>query len=166
MDRQARAAAALTGGDYGAVDFQAPVVTLWVVGLLLVIAVGTLGHAGWRRSSHVRFARRTGRNTDPQLLRDTRIEQWTGYVCLGVAVVLAGFSALGAWQTHQNVRSNLAAKYGVESVQGKEWRGNALNADVTMPDGTVHQDVLITFEDSGEPQITRDLTQPPEQTGQ
>jgi hypothetical protein len=28
------------------------------------------------------------------------------------------------------------------------------------------QDVLITFEDSGEPQITRDLTQPPEQTGQ
>jgi hypothetical protein len=160
VDRQARAAAALTGGDYGAVDFQAPVVTLWVVGLLLVIAVGTLGHAGWRRSSHVRFARRTGRNTDPQLLRDTRIEQWTGYVCLGVAVVLAGFSALGAWQTHQNVRSNLAAKYGVVSVENARWNGGFLMADLRMPDGTVRQDTEVYFEADGEPLIGDDLFTP------
>ena len=30
-----------------------------------------------------------------------------------------------------------------------------------MPDGTVHRDVLITFAESGEPQISRDLTEAP-----
>jgi hypothetical protein len=43
-------------------------------------------------------------------------------------------------------------------VEDKGWRGNALMADLTMPDGTVHQDVLVTFEDSGEPNISRDLS--------
>lgn len=150
----------MTGSGYGAVDFQSPVTTLWVVGVLLVIAVGIIGHAVWRRHRHVAFVSRTGRNQDPQLLRDVRTERWTGWACLGLAVVLAGFAGLGAWQTHQNVRGNLAAKYGVSAVENARWNGAFLVADLTLPDGSVQEDAEVYFERNGEPLIGEDLFTP------
>ncbi|MEO9249308.1 hypothetical protein ABDK96_16630 [Citricoccus nitrophenolicus] len=150
----------MSGGDYGAVDFQSPVTTLWVVGVLAVIAAGVIGHAVWRRRGHLRFTRRTGRNRDPQLLRDIRAERWTGYACLGVAVVLAGFAGVGAWQTHQNVRSNLQAKYGVTAVEDARWNGAFLVADLTLPDGSVQDDAEVYFEPDGEPLMGEHLFTP------
>jgi len=148
---------ALAAADYGAVDFQSPVTTLWVVGVFLLVGLAVLGHAAWRRRRHVAYARRTGRNTDPGYLRDTRTEQVVSYVCLGVAVVLAGFSALGAWQTHQNVRSNLAAKYGVTAVDNARWSGAFLVADLTLADGAVREGATIYFEADGEPLTGEDV---------
>lgn len=148
------------GGDYGAVDFQSPVTTLWVVGVLVVIAAGVIGHSVWRRHRHLGFTSRSGRNRDPQLLRDIRTERWTGYVCLGLAAVLAGFSAVGAWQTHQNVRGNLADKYGVTAVEDARWNGSYLVADLTLPDGIVWEDTEVYFERDGEPLIGEDLFTP------
>ncbi|MCY1157381.1 MAG: hypothetical protein MOP51_401 [Citricoccus sp.] len=143
--------------DYGAVDFQSPVATLWVVGVLLLVGLAVLGHAVWRRRRHVAHAQRTGRNTDPAFLRDTRVEQVVSLLCLAVAVVLAGFSALGAWQTHHNVRGNLAAKYGVTAVDDARWSGAFLVADLTMADGTVRQDATVYFEADGEPLTGEDV---------
>ncbi|MEV4902590.1 hypothetical protein AB0K08_14775 [Citricoccus sp. NPDC055426] len=148
------------GAPYGAVDFQSPVTTLWVVGVLVVIAAGVIGHAAWRRHRHLRFTGRTGRNRDPQLLRDIRRERWTGYACLGLAVVLAGFSAVGAWQTHQNVRANLAAKYGVTAVEDARWNGAFLVADLTLADGSVQEGAEVYFERDGEPLMGDDLFTP------
>lgn len=142
------------------VDFQSPVTTLWVVGVLVVIAAGVIGHAVWRHRRHLGFTSRTGRNRDPQLLRDIRKERWTGYACLGLAVVLAGFSAVGAWQTHQNVRANLAAKYGVTAVENARWNGSFLVADLTLPDGSVQEGARVYFERDGEPLMGDDLFTP------
>lgn len=151
------ALAAVESAEYGAVDFESPVTTLWVVGVLLLIGVAVLVHAVWRRRRHLSHAQRTGRNTDPGYLRDTRVEQVVSYACLGLAAVLAGFAALGAWQTHQNVRSNLAAKYGVTAVENATWSGAFLVADLTMADGTVREDATIYFEADGEPLTGEDV---------
>lgn len=78
---------------------------------------------------------------------------------LGAAALV--FAVFESQAANQAVQDNVAAKYGAESVVGKEWIGNALQADVTMPDGSVHRDVLITFEDTGEPQISGDLAEAP-----
>ena len=145
---------------YGLVDFRAPMVTLWVVAVLVVIAAGLLAHAVWRRHRHVDFTGRTGRNRDPRLLRDVRTERWVGYACLAVAVVLAGAAAVGAWQTHRNWQANLAAKYGVTSVADARWSGAYLVADLTLPDGEVWEDALVYFEDDGEPLIGEHLFLP------
>jgi putative copper export protein len=116
-----------------------------------------LGHSVWRRHRHLAYARRTGRNTDPGYLRDTRVEQVVSYLSLGLAAVLAGFSALGAWQTHQNVRSNLAEKYQVTAVDNASWSGAFLVADLTMADGTVRQGATVYFEADGEPLTGEDV---------
>jgi uncharacterized iron-regulated membrane protein len=154
---QSIAPPALATVEYGAVDFESPVTTLWVVGVLVLVGLAVLGHAVWRRRRHVAYAQRTGRNTDPRYLRDTRVEQVVAYACLGVAVVLAGLSALGAWQTHQNVRGNLAAKYGVTAVDNARWSGAFLVADLTMADGAVREGATVYFEADGEPLTGEDV---------
>ncbi|MBB5747801.1 hypothetical protein [Micrococcus sp. TA1] len=150
-------ASASAAVDYRAVDFQSPVATLWVAGVLVLVGLAVLGHAVWRRRRHVAYARRTGRNTDPAHLRDTRVEQVVSYLCLAVAGVLAGLAALGAWQTHQNVRGNLAAKYGVTAVDNARWSGAFLVADLTLADGTVRRDATVYFEADGEPLTGEDV---------
>ncbi len=151
---------AAESATYGLVDFRAPVVTLWVVGVLGVIAVGLIGHAVGRRQRHVRFADRTGRNRDPRLLRDARIERRFGYVSLALAVVLAGFAAVGAWQTDRNWRANLATKYGVTAVEDARWNGSFLVADLTLPDGEVWKNTKVYFEADGEPLIGEHVFSP------
>lgn len=146
-----------TVDSYGAVDFQSPVVTLWVVGALLVLAALVIVHAVWRRRRQISFARRTSRNVDPNLIRDTRVEQVVGYCLLGGAVVLAGFAGWGAWQTHQNVRANLQEKYGVTAVENDHWNGAFLMADLTFEDGTVEQRARVYFEPDGEPLTGEDI---------
>jgi hypothetical protein len=151
------ASPALAAVDYGAVDFESPVTTLWVAGMLVLVGLAVLGHAVWRRRRHIAYAQRTGRNTDPRYLRDTRVEQVVSHACLGAAVVLAGFAALGAWQTHQNVRGNLAAKYGVTAVDNARWSGAFLVADLTLAHGTVREGATVYFEADGEPLTGEDV---------
>lgn len=149
--------ATLPLGVYQPVDFQSPVTTLWIVGVLVVVAGAAFVHAAWRRRRHLKFSERTGRNPDPNLLRDTRVERVVGFVLVGIALVLAGFAAVGAWQTHQNVRSNLAEKYGVTSVDNEHWTGAYLVADLTQEDGTVLTDQKVYFEQDGEPLTGDDI---------
>ncbi|REE05138.1 hypothetical protein LG293_08860 [Citricoccus nitrophenolicus] len=149
---------------YAPIDLQTPLVAQWIGILLAVAGLAVVAHGLWRRKRYrAHLDDEDARYAGPDRLRDAVRETVAGAGVLVIGVAAIVYSVFGnqAWQ--DAVQDNVAAKYGVESVQGKEWRGNALNADVTMPDGTVHQDVLITFEDSGEPQISRDLTQPPEQ---
>ncbi len=144
-------------GAYQPVDFQSPVTTLWAVAVLLVVALLVFAHAAWRRRHHLRFAERTGRNPDPNLLRDARMERIVSLGVAALALVLAGFAALGAWQTHQNVRSNLAEKYGVTAVEQDGWTGSFLVADLTFEDGRVEPGHQVYFEPDGEPLIGEDI---------
>lgn len=144
-------------GAYQPVDFQSPVVAAWVGAVLLVVSLMVLGHASWRRRRQLSFAERTSRNPDPNVLRDVRIEKAVGWVLLGGVLVPAGFAAVGAWQTHQNVRANLEAKYGVTAVENDGWNGSYLVADLTQPDGSVLTGQKVYFEPDGEPLTGEDI---------
>ena len=146
-------------GVYQPVDFQSPVVTGWVAAVLLVLSLMVVVHAVWRRRRQVSFAHSTGRNVDPNVIRDARAEQIVGYVLVGVAVVIAGFAGWGAWQTHQAVRANLEQKYGVTAVENDTWNGSNLVADLTQPDGSVLTEQMVYFEPDGEPLTGEDVYQ-------
>lgn len=148
---------------YAPIDLQTQIVAQGMGVLLAIIGVAVLAHGVWRRRRYrAHLDDQDARYAGPDRVRDAtrEIVAGAGVLLLGVAALV--FAAFEAQASDRAIQDNVAAKYGVESVVGKEWRGNALNADVTMPDGSVHRDVLITFEDSGEPQISRDLTEAPE----
>lgn len=147
----------LTVGAYAPVDFESPLIRIVVAAIALGFAVIVLVHASWRRRRHVNAVAGTGRNTDPNLLRDTRIERWVGVALVGIAVVLAAYSGFGAWQTHQNVRANLAEKYGITAVENDHWTGSYLHADLEYGDGHVEADQKVYFEENGEPLAGDDI---------
>ncbi|GAA4772352.1 hypothetical protein [Citricoccus nitrophenolicus] len=148
---------------YAPIDLQTPLVAQGMGILLAIIGAAVLAHGLWRRKRYRTHADdQDARYAGPDRARDATREIMAGIGVLILGVAALVFAAFESQASDRAIQDNVTAKYGVESVLGKEWRGNALNADVTMPDGTVHQDVLITFEESGEPQISRDLTEAPE----
>jgi hypothetical protein len=147
---------------YEPIDLQTPLVAQWTGILLVVVGLAVIAHGMWRRKRYQgHLDDEDSRYAGPDRVKDSFREILAG---AGVFIIGAGaiaYSVFGEQSWQRNVQDNVAAKYGVESVEPKQWRGNALEADVTMPDGTVHHDVLIVFEGSGEPQISRDLTEQP-----
>ena len=147
---------------YTPIDLQTSLVAQGMGVLLAIIGLAVLAHGMWRRRRYrAHLDDQDARYAGPDRVRDAtrEIVAGAGVLLLGVAALV--FAAFESRASDQAIQDNVSAKYGVESVVGKEWRGNALNADVTTPDGTVHHDVLITFAESGEPQISRDLTEAP-----
>ncbi|MFC7402087.1 hypothetical protein [Citricoccus sp. GCM10030269] len=149
---------------YRPIDLQSPLVAQWTGILLLVAGLAVIAHGMWRRRRYQQHRDlEDARYAGPDRLKDSVREILAG---VGVAVIGLGavaYAIFGTLNREEAIQDNVAQKYGVESVDGKQWEGNGLRADVTMPDGTVHQDVLITFEESGEPEISGDLNGNPGQ---
>lgn len=149
---------------YTPLDLQTSLVSQGLGWLLAILGIAVLAHGLWRRRRYVaHLDAEDSRYAGPDRVRDAVRETVAGTVVLLVGIAALVFAVVETRATDQAIQDNVAAKYGVESVEGRQWIGNALEADVTMPDGTVHRDVLITFADSGEPEIGRDLTETPEQ---
>lgn len=148
---------------YEPIDLQTSLVAQGMGVLLAIIGLAVVAHGLWRRKRYrAHLDDQDARYAGPDRLKDATREIVAGAVVLFLGAAALVFAVFESQASNQAVQDNVAAKYGVESVVGKEWIGNALRSDVTMPDGSVHHDVLITFEESGEPQISRDLTQTPE----
>ncbi|WP_413544448.1 hypothetical protein [Citricoccus nitrophenolicus] len=144
---------------YAPIDLQTSYVTQWIGTLLAIAGLAVLAHGLWRRKRYqTHLDDEDARYAGPGRLKDAVREGFAGAGILVIGLTALAYAVYGDITTQTNIQENVAKKYGVESVEDKGWRGNALRADVTMPDGTVHQDVLIIFEDSGEPQINRDLS--------
>lgn len=147
---------------YAPIDLQTSLVAQGMGVLLAIIGLAVVAHGMWRRKRYrAHLDEQDARYAGPDRFKDATREIVAGAALLALGVASMVFAAFETNASNQAVQDNVAAKYGVESVVGKEWIGNALKADVTMPDGSVHQDVLITFESSGEPEIARDLTETP-----
>lgn len=143
---------------YAPIDLQTPLVTQWIGTLVTIAGLAVLAHGLWRRKRYqAHLDDEDARYAGPDRIKDAVREVFAGAGILVLGLATLAYSIYGHFASQSNIQENVATKYGVESVEDKGWRGNALRADITMPDGTVHQDVLIIFEDSGEPQINRDL---------
>lgn len=148
-------------GMYAPIDLQTPLVAQWIGILLLVAGAAVMAHGLWRRRRYrLHLDDQDSRYAGPDRLRDSMREILAAAGVLVIGLVGVGYALVGTSQANQNIVENLRAKYGVESVHQDQWQGNALRADLTMPDGTVHEDVLVFFEDSGEPRISQDLSAP------
>ncbi|QCU78794.1 hypothetical protein E7744_12075 [Citricoccus sp. SGAir0253] len=146
---------------YAPIDLQTPLVAQWTGILLVVAGAAVIAHGLWRRRRYQRhFDDQDARYAGPDRLRDSLREVVAGAGVLVIGAVALSYAAFGSAQANERITRNVQEKYGVQSVQQERWQGNALVADLTMPDGTVHRDVTIVFEPSGEPRISRDLSSP------
>lgn len=160
---------------YEPLDLQTTQVTLWAAVLFLAAGVVVLLHSRWRQRRYVRLDATGGMGAeDGEDTRyegadrgfDARREMYAALAMIALGVVAGVFSYVTVNHLEETVDQNVSIKYGTEDVQGNGWRGNALNATVVMPDGTVYEEVLIAFDpQTGEPTIMGDhpgLTEPEE----
>lgn len=148
-------------GMYAPIDLQTPLVAQWIGILMVVAGAAVMAHGLWRRKRYrLHLDDQDARYAGPDRMRDSMREILAAAGVLVIGLVGIGYAVYGSSQANVRIADNLRQKYGVETVHQENWQGNALVADLTMPDGTVHEDVVIIFEDSGEPQISRDLTAP------
>lgn len=145
---------------YEPLDLQTPNAALWIGILFLILGLAVVGHAIWRHRRYVSGEDQDVRYDGPAGDRDAKRERIAGAVMITVALISLGY---GIWGTNHGtavMQQNLQTKYGIESAEGKGWTGNALTADLTMPDGTVHRDVTVIFDSSGEPDVRGGVLEP------
>jgi hypothetical protein len=146
---------------YAPIDLQTPFVAQWTGIVLLVAGAAVMAHGLWRRKRYrLHLDDEDARYAGPDRMRDSMREILAGAGVLLIGLVAISYAVYGNSQANLRIAENVREKYGVQSVHQERWQGNALIADLTMPDGTVHQDVVVIFGESGEPQIKRDLTAP------
>lgn len=149
---------------YEPLNLQLPNGALWIGIFLTVVGLAVIAHALWRRGRY-RKAEATGVEPDARYAGPDRIVDAGRQVIAGVVVGALGVASIVLGVVARNdlessIDQNMAQKYGTEEVVGQGWQGNALIADVTMPDGTVYEDVLIRFGDDGEPTVSEDALTP------
>lgn len=145
---------------YESLDLQTPNAALWIAVLFTVLGLAVVGHALWRRKRYRTGVDQDSRYAGPDRDQDAGRERLAGIAMLLIAAVAGAYAIWGMGQIQRVMDANLNTKYGVESVKGKGWRGNALLTDLTMPDGTVHQDVTVHFAESGEPDVSGGVLEP------
>ncbi|WP_277245158.1 hypothetical protein [Micrococcus terreus] len=145
---------------YESLDLQTPNAALWIGLLFLLIGAAVVGHAVWRRKRYRSGVDQDSRYAGPDRDVDAGRERIAGIVMVVLGAVSLGYAIWGMNHGQDVMTQNLNTKYGVESVEDKGWRGNALLADLTMPDGTVHQDVTVLFGESGEPDVRGGVLEP------
>lgn len=145
---------------YESLDLQTPNAALWIAVLFTVLGLAVVGHALWRRKRYRTGVDQDSRYAGPDRDQDAGRERLAGIAMLLIAAVAGAYAIWGMGQIQRVMDANLNTKYGVESVKGKGWRGNALLTDLTMPDGTVHQDVTVHFAESGEPDVRGGVLEP------
>lgn len=152
--------------SFAPVDLTAPWLAYWVAALALVVGAILLVAGIWRARRHRRHAAAHGRNTEVDVLENTRLQRRVG---AGALVVAAVVTAVGGWMHVTGLdalRENLTVKYGYTSIERIRQSGSGFIADLTRPDGTVLRDEMVLVDPGGEPFVGDDIfTGPVEKYG-
>ena len=142
-------------------DLQTPQLAVGLGFVFAIAGAAILAHATWRArrmkawasGEAGRFEGTDSRGERADAPRDVRIETIAGFAAmfLGVAAIIYGMVS----QNHQHdvLESNVIAKYPeVQDVEVEQWRGNLLEAEVTV-DGEQQYMRIVFDPDTGEPTI-------------
>lgn len=149
---------------YEPLDLQTMQIGFWATFLFVTAGIVVLLHARWRKRRYERLEAggaaagyeggEDSRYEGADRGLDARRESWAGAGLLLLGIIAGAYSVYAVIHQENVIDQNVSAKYGTEDVSGDGWSGNALNSNVTMPDGTVYEDVLISFDpETGEPTI-------------
>lgn len=151
---------------YEPLDAQSPQAALWIGMILSLAAIIVVIHARWRINRYQRMAEHHDERYEGADARyegadrgmDAKRETFAGLAILVIAVGAFVYSIYGYNHLDTVINDNVQEKYDVEHVESDGWIGNVVVAEVTTPDGTVHDDVRIYFDpDTGEPEITTEV---------
>lgn len=140
----------MDASKFAEVDFVTPLLYLGIALIFLFICIPTLLHGLVRRRKFGTLV--TGYQTY-SLRSSIRIELIVSALAGVLTIVCLLIGATGYFKAMNHLESNIQLQYNPTNLELGYWNGSWATADLTLPDGTTFEDVVVEVQGVGEPFI-------------